>query len=465
MRLNCFLNSCAIVTALAASGLAHADVFHYSNVLIGDRAMGLGGAYTAVSDDASGVYYNPAGLAFSLSNDVSGSTNALNIKKTRYLKTIGNKDWVEESQGLFPSFFGASQKLDSFWEGLSAGFAVYSTDSDLKDQNDLLLSPTADVKSFHRVANIRASTLNIGVAAGKMFHPRFAMGLSVTLTTVDELTQSYQDSVIKTSLTPVDAQKGDVFRVTSENFREHLFSRAITPAIGAQATLGQSWSIGVSARMPFLLSETYEGDVDHSEYMRFADFSVATKDDVDTSKLSTDTVSSLEPYLGHVARLTPAEKSIGKSASTKINVVFGDLPIDIRAGVAWFASSRLLWTFDTDVFLPSGDTGLSVYQRALTTNFATGAEYYVLPNFPVRLGFFTNYDVRKKIDTTIQQTQYINYYGASLFAGIAQENSQVNIGATYQRGSGEALMIRGSDAKQDIRAYILTGAFSATHSF
>ena len=29
----------------------------------GARALALGGAYTAISDDPSGLYYNPAGLA------------------------------------------------------------------------------------------------------------------------------------------------------------------------------------------------------------------------------------------------------------------------------------------------------------------------------------------------------------------------------------------------------------------
>ena len=29
---------------------------------IGARAMGMGGAFVAVSDDASGLYWNPAGL-------------------------------------------------------------------------------------------------------------------------------------------------------------------------------------------------------------------------------------------------------------------------------------------------------------------------------------------------------------------------------------------------------------------
>ncbi|MCC6751139.1 MAG: hypothetical protein IT371_26025 [Deltaproteobacteria bacterium] len=48
---------------LALAPAARADDNHYQNYLMGDRAAGLGGAFTALSDDGSGIYYNPAGLA------------------------------------------------------------------------------------------------------------------------------------------------------------------------------------------------------------------------------------------------------------------------------------------------------------------------------------------------------------------------------------------------------------------
>ncbi|RYZ71254.1 MAG: hypothetical protein EOP09_04915 [Proteobacteria bacterium] len=49
----------AILTLSGAS--AYADQFHYHNLVVGERAMGLGGAFTAVADDASAIVYNPAG--------------------------------------------------------------------------------------------------------------------------------------------------------------------------------------------------------------------------------------------------------------------------------------------------------------------------------------------------------------------------------------------------------------------
>jgi hypothetical protein len=53
----CALLSAAI--ALAASPQAHAQTFES----VGTRATGMGGAFVAVADDASAVYWNPAGLA------------------------------------------------------------------------------------------------------------------------------------------------------------------------------------------------------------------------------------------------------------------------------------------------------------------------------------------------------------------------------------------------------------------
>ena len=113
---------CALVMS---SNLALGDQFHYQNLIPGDRAMGLGGAYSAISDDASGVIYNPAGMAFSLSNDVSGSTNAFNSKETNYLKTIGDTKFQENSSGKFAPFLGALQKIDNIVPGAVFAFGFW----------------------------------------------------------------------------------------------------------------------------------------------------------------------------------------------------------------------------------------------------------------------------------------------------------------------------------------------------
>ncbi len=55
--------------SLLAPSLAHAAGLSRPN-LVGARAIGLGGAYTAVADDPTAVWYNPAGPAFFGDNEI-----------------------------------------------------------------------------------------------------------------------------------------------------------------------------------------------------------------------------------------------------------------------------------------------------------------------------------------------------------------------------------------------------------
>ena len=52
-----------LAAVLFAASAAKADDTHYRGVPIGAHAIGLGGAFTGVADDASAAYFNPAGLA------------------------------------------------------------------------------------------------------------------------------------------------------------------------------------------------------------------------------------------------------------------------------------------------------------------------------------------------------------------------------------------------------------------
>ena len=64
-----------LLSALVALSTAQADEYHYINMLVGDRAAGMAGAYTAVSDDTGGLFYNPAGIVYAPGSSLSGSMN------------------------------------------------------------------------------------------------------------------------------------------------------------------------------------------------------------------------------------------------------------------------------------------------------------------------------------------------------------------------------------------------------
>src|SRR5215475_8008571 len=61
----------ALFLVIAIPAIAHADDSNFRPYLIGARAAGMGGAFTALADDGSGPYYNPGGIAFAKRSSLS----------------------------------------------------------------------------------------------------------------------------------------------------------------------------------------------------------------------------------------------------------------------------------------------------------------------------------------------------------------------------------------------------------
>ena len=69
------------VVLVLAGGVARAQGIesNFRPYLVGGRAAGMGGAFTALADDGSGGYYNPGGLAFVPASSLSFSLNAYGL--------------------------------------------------------------------------------------------------------------------------------------------------------------------------------------------------------------------------------------------------------------------------------------------------------------------------------------------------------------------------------------------------
>ena len=89
-----------------------ADELHYVNRLIGERASGLGGAYTAIADDAGGLFYNPAGIVYSDGRNLSGSLTSFYSSTTTYSDALApGLDYTRTSSSPLPNFLGGVQPL------------------------------------------------------------------------------------------------------------------------------------------------------------------------------------------------------------------------------------------------------------------------------------------------------------------------------------------------------------------
>lgn len=417
----------AIIPIALIAGLwsffAHADQFHYHNILPGDRAMGLGGAFCAIADDASGMYYNPAGLAFSLANEVSGSANGFYRHKKVYENTLGTADFIEHSGGSHTPFFGGLQRMEETAPGLAMAFGIRVADADLKNQNDLVTnlqqSANQTINRFHRTVTERSSTNYIGIAfAKRQPSGRFSIGVSLQVAVIDELIQDYQD---------VDITVNGVQSLTMRNLRTHLRATVFEPSIGVQLAVTSSLSFGLVVKVPSIMEESYD----------FLLESINLKGGATPSRTVSDVT---------------IDKPLGKPPTT------------VRAGIAHFASPRFLYSIDV-IHNTAAKEGHPIFKREAITNYALGTEIFVSPSLPLRLGLFTNYDARPEIDENKSgQADHVDYYGGSIFLGYVQPNSQIAAGLILQNGEGKAQKLGNSNV-QNVKAESQTLAISATHNF
>ena len=475
---------CSVSMAIFVANSANADQFHYNNVIFGERAMGLAGAFTGAADDASGVVYNPAGIAFALSNDISGSANGFYQKRTAYKNTLGGEDFVEQSKGSVAPFFGGLQKLDSLLPGLVMAFGITTVDSDLKDQDDLItgsqvtqlqasggtLTPgTTNIDRLHRAVNARSSTYLYSLAIAKRLAKNFALGFGMHMRTVDELVQEYQDNQVR-------AQTANAKGVQIiQNIRDSLNAVYLEPTIGIQWAFATRWSFGLIAKFPVKMSEKLDRSIERTQYSYEPGcvYERASQQGLESGSTCQQAIES-----GKVAS-TEKPVDVQTTSYTMRSVVnkadknpLGSMPTEYRLGVAFFATQRLLWTFDTAYFSDAKKGNEELYKREAIMNFASGLEFYVLPTFPVRFGLFTNNDSRPKLKKhkgtpdakAADQRDHIDYLGATLFVGWAQPNSQLSIGYINQTGSGEAQKTGGYEV-QKVESVSHTVAFSASHNF
>ena len=96
-----------------------ASDYRFEDLPVGNRAMILGGAFTALSNDPSGVYYNPAGLV---------DTSRANVSISASLYGMGQKriEASEESSSQFRIIPGAIGGMYTFDWSQGEGRSPYA---------------------------------------------------------------------------------------------------------------------------------------------------------------------------------------------------------------------------------------------------------------------------------------------------------------------------------------------------
>ncbi len=385
-----------MVFVLLIFGTAFADEFHYNNFIIGDRASGMGGAYTAIADDPSGLYYNPAGVVYATGKNLSASVNAYYNKTKKYEGVIGGNGWERHSSSLLPNFFGITQPLGP----LTFGFSYAVPDSILENQSqDFSNVPTKSGTASDYIINFNNedNTYTFGPSLAYEVSSNFSVGLTLYL--YHRSAQSILNQIIS-------LQGGGV---EWDNQSISIIERGYRPILGFMWSPADKWTVGLSLAKTILYSESF------------------------TSQTAEKAASASDPTItsGYVA---------GKRK----------FPFEIHAGVAYFASNSLLVSADGSYYTKITDENFG--DRVSVFNAALGTEYYLNKNWAVRGGLFSNQaNTPKLASDRMNQDENINLYGVSASISNFSRNTSITLGTNYSMGSGKAQIIGDTTEIQDVK--------------
>jgi long-chain fatty acid transport protein len=437
-----------------------ADQYHYKDILVGDRAAGLAGAYTAIADDASGLYYNPAGVVYTSKPKISGSVNAYNYKTTTYkgiTSSNPNQKWSRKSSGMVANYFGVVQPIGDS----SIGFSIAIPNYELEDQSDSFRNLEASQRLITNGAKYKLSdgvteetfkanasnavkkqeidynNQDTTTLAGISYATPVSKDLSFGVTLYAYMRKKEQTleqiSIIQGTSTGTNAAT-----VVKDSFYQKVQSEefGLQPRLGLMWSPAEKISIGLMVQSTIIMSQSPKTRVNQN---------LCSVEGCFEYNATNDTFEEID-------NTTLLTQDIGLQDSKD-----NELPVEINLGAAYFVSDALLYSADFGYA-----TKTNVYES--TWNIAGAAEYFLDQTWAVRGGLYTN-NANTKKDVATSGNDHVDLFGGSFSVTRYTKSSNITIGLNYATGSGEANLFKGSENIQDITVNSVNLFISTSASF
>ena len=385
-----------------AGGVLYADENHFKNVLVGDRAATMGGAFIGISDDSSGGYYNPAGLAFGVGDSISGSGNALHRSQTKYEKTIGTKDWYRDSETILPNFFGITK---AFGKSIFA-FSYIVPDSFIEHQDQSFPNILSGIKEYYMSLHSEEESNMVGPSYAYRINDSLSIGSSIFYNW--SLTRKQQNE----------------FFIMNDNSTENIYSStklsetSVLLKFGLQSNHIEPFTFGVTYSLHLPIDKTIES---HTPYI----------------------LSSGRGGKNYQNKNLPSTK-----------------PEQISVGVGYYPSHNLLFAFDLDYY-QAGSTSLND-----VINFSLGGEWFLDAENAFRFGYYTNNDNRPVPgQSTNAPHEKIDLVGYTFGYSSYTRTSSFTLGSIISEGNGKAQIYENNKQTRNIIRTSLTLLLAASYNY
>ncbi len=396
--------SLLLPAALAlAPGRPRADDSNFRPYLVGARAAGMGGAFTALADDGSGPFYNPAGIAFVERSQLSIAGSVYGIVSGTQADAIvvgaERHDFSFHNLNTFPTATAGVWKLGDGSrpdraDVLSLG--VFIPDAVNVDARDTIVSRENAI-----VVVNQEQTMWLGLTYA---HRAGSVGVGATIFGL------LGTGVSQLDLTGVGATSADFILLTL---------RTDETRYGVVGALGIRWDATDHLRLGLSIFSPAYGRGSRRLFVRAAGAGAGA--------------AGGPPAIAVVnedgLHATPTE------------------PLRVQAGLA-YTSGPFTLAADAVVLGPRDvrddsdrvDIGAERHVvRNAVVNGSVGFEYVIAERFPLRAGFFTDLAASPATSagSDVQDTAHVNRFGGSLSIGYRTEHTATDLGVNLSGGSGQ----------------------------
>lgn len=415
----------ALVALALSGGRAGAQGLYYRTIPLGERAIGMGGAYTGISDDPSATYYNPGGLMSGGRFQLLGSLSSIVFSK----RTIDDafespnttQDLSSNRSTTIPHFIGTVVQFGKKRGGQRPYAIAYSSFEVAREQLGTGFTQGDEVAG----ADLRlGNTYRMrwwGVSFAGRVSQKLSLGISAFLS---NQTNNYSEDL---GLQRGGTLQDNGVRVGGESITSsssiNVDSWHFVFRLGALYRINSRWQIGFMFQPPGApLKE--KGSI----YRRV--------------------VTDLE---GQESRFFIFNEGDLKTSAP--------IPFEMRAGAEYAINALTTLSFDFSItggirdrriFTPPAEVealagALGAYysnstERRWTPNAAIGAEH-LFGKVVVAGGLLTNISAAPNVPDSPEEYSppQINVYGATFALGVDAGGYRLTLGANGYYGRGDAL--------------------------
>jgi hypothetical protein len=441
----------AAVFAVSAS--ARADPVHHNEVLVGGRALGMGGAATGLAEDAASVYYNPAGIAQMGGSSISASFQVNAFQKITVdhgLQAAGLADLTHDEKPSLAIYVSAIAKFGAAdGTGFRRHAVAFST-----------VNPEQEALAFKGFGHIDESYADLkldnsdetvwrGLSYAYSLSSRWAFGLSAFWSHREMKHREawiFADGVAPRDY--VDSQGNAHNAVLANQIRADLRDVKLNSddailRLGVRHDLSPSWRLGLMLQPPAIPLRA-NANVGQERITFGADEPDAPAPTYFRSQQPASAHSPIPwevrlggAYLHDDFTLALDVLFHGPTGSAKDPVVAVGAPASDDAFGRPPAMPFLLPT---------------TYYTHFVTNVALGVESSIADIVPWSAGVFTDFSAAPPIDGPSNTYAWpdVDRFGVSASLGLRQKGYNLQIGGSLVLGGGDALVV---DSEADAFTY------------